>query len=108
MRTASVRSPPWITMASLLKELEKLGGGLFITHKGGASRLCEDEMWLAFEEPVIVWVHGPAFSNSEIERLVEIAKKLPYIQRFRFTDTSIKQESLSKLRQHWPGVPIEY
>lgn len=97
-----------VTMPTLIEELERLGGGVFFTHKGIASRLSEAEMWLAFEEPVMVWVQGQTFTNSEIEQLVKIAKKIPHIQRFRFTGTAITEKSLSALRQNWPGVPIEY
>ena len=95
-------------MPSLIEELEKLGGGVFFTHKGNACKLSEAEMWLAFEEPVMVWVRGEAFKNCDIDRLVEIAKQFPQIQGFRFTGTSISEKSFLTLRQHWPGVPIEY
>lgn len=53
-------------MSSALQDLEKFGGGVFLTRNGIDSRVTEAELWRAFEEPVVVWVHGEVFQRFRI------------------------------------------
>jgi hypothetical protein len=94
-------------MASLIEQLESFGGGVFVTHLGHDSRVTEAELWRAFEEPVVVWVHGKSFDDSGLERLVELARKFPHIRRFRFTSTGVTADGVRKLYEFWPDIPIE-
>jgi hypothetical protein len=94
-------------MSPVLQELESLGGGVFLTRGGVDSRVMESELWRAFEEPVVVWVHGEAFDDSRLKRLVPIARRFPHIRRFRFTSTRVTSEGVRKLYEFWPDIPIE-
>jgi hypothetical protein len=62
-------------MPSMLHELRSFGAGVFLTDRGVDSRVTESDLWRAFEQPVIVWVHGEAFDDSYLERLVPIARQ---------------------------------
>jgi hypothetical protein len=94
-------------MLSVLQELEKFGGGVFLTHRGTDSRVTEAELWRAFEEPVVVWVHGESFDDSALDRLVPIARRFPQIQRFRFTSTRVTRDGARRLYEFWPNIAIE-
>jgi hypothetical protein len=94
-------------MASVIKDLESFGAGIFVTHQGVDTRLSESDLWRAFEEPVIVWSHEKSFDDLDVERLIEILKKLPRIQGFRFTSAKISAENVRRLRDFWPEVSIE-
>ena len=94
-------------MSSILQQLESLGGGVFLTHRGVDSRVTEPELWRAFEEPIIVWVHGETFDDSCMERLVRIAQRFPHIRRFRFTSTRATQDGVRRLYEFWPEIPID-
>ena len=87
--------------------MESFGGGVFLTHQGVDSRVMESEVWRAFEEPVVVWVHGEAFDDSGLERLVSIARQFPHIRRFRFTSTRVTPEGVRRLYEFCPDVPID-
>ena len=94
-------------MPSLIQNLEGIGGGVFVTKQGTDIRLGESDFWRAFEEPVIVWVHGKAINDAELEQLIEISKRFPKLQSFRFTNTQIPKYSVERLRELWPGIRIE-
>jgi hypothetical protein len=94
-------------MSSVLQELESFGGGVFLTHQGIDSRVTESDLWRAFEQPVIVWVHGETFDDLALERLVPVARRFPHIQRFRFTSTRVTKDGVRRLYEFWPDIPIE-
>jgi hypothetical protein len=94
-------------MASLIQELQSLGGGVFLTDHGIDSRVTEAELWRAFEQPVVIWMHGSSFDDSGLERLVAIAGKFPHIRRFRFTNTHLTPDGVRRLGELRPGIPIE-
>jgi hypothetical protein len=92
---------------SVTEELESFGGGIFATHLGIESRLTEAELWRAFEEPIVVWIHGERFDDSKLERLAELARKFPNIRRFRFTSTRLTTQGAKWLGQLYSDIPIE-
>ena len=94
-------------MTSLLQDLESFGGGVFLTRRGIESRVTEATLWSAFEKPVVVWVHGPAFDDTCMARLIELARRFPHIRRFRFTSTRVTPEAVTGLYELWPDIPIE-
>jgi hypothetical protein len=61
-------------VSSVIAELEGIGGGVFLTRRGVESRIAVPELWRAFEQPGLVWVHGEQFDDSGVEGLVAIAK----------------------------------
>jgi hypothetical protein len=92
---------------SVIQELESFGGGVFATNLGIESRLTEAELWRAFEEPVVIWIHGNLFDDSKLERLVELARKFPNVRRFRFTSTRFTIQGARRLGEFWPNIPID-
>ena len=94
-------------MTSLLQDLESFGGGVFLTRRGVDSRVTEATIWRAFEEPVLLWVHGEVFDDSGLGRLIEIARRFPHIRRFRFTSTRVTPEGVQRLYEVWPDIPID-
>jgi hypothetical protein len=94
-------------MSSVIHELESLGGGVFLTRQGVDSRVAESELWRAFEQPVVIWVHGDQFDDTDLERLVRVARRFPHIRRFRFTSTRVTPDGVRKLYEFWPDIPIE-
>ena len=94
-------------MTSLLQDLESIGGGVFLTHRGVDSRVTEASLWRAFEEPVVLWVHGESFDDSGLGRLIKIARKFPHIRRFRFTSTRVTPEGVQRLYEVWPDIPVD-
>jgi hypothetical protein len=94
-------------MKSPLQDLEGFGGGVFLTRRGIESRVTEATLWSAFKKPVVVWVHGGAFGDSEVDRLIEIARMFPHIRRFRFTSTRVTPEAVRRLYEVWPDIPVE-
>ena len=91
----------------MIEELESFGGGVFLTHQGVDSRVTEAELWKAFEQPVLIWVHGDSFDDSGLERLVAAARRFPHIRRFRFTSTRVTSLGARRLYEFWPDIPIE-
>ena len=94
-------------MNAAIQELESLGAGVFLTGHGIDSRVTEAEVWKAFEQPVLIWVHGESFGDSDLERLVIAARKFPHIRRFRFTNTRTTLLGVRRLYEFWPDIPIE-
>ena len=94
-------------MLSVIQELESFGGGVFLTHQGVDSRVTESDLWRAFEQPVVIWVHGAQFDDSTLERLVGVARRFPHIRRFRFTSTRVTPDGVRRLYEHWPDIPID-
>ena len=94
-------------MSSLIQKLEGLGGGVFLTEQGVDSRVTEANLWRAFKEPVVIWVHGESFDDSCLDLFVEIASKFPHIRHFRFTSTRVTSNTIARLGVFWPGVPVE-
>jgi hypothetical protein len=97
--------PP--SMSSTIQDLENLGAGVFLTDKGIDSRVTEADLWRAFEEPVVIWVHGASFDDSRLERLITASRRFPHIRRFRFTSTGLTPTGVRHLYEIWPSVPIE-
>ena len=94
-------------MPSLIQDLERVGGGVFVTKQGVDTRLGESDIWRAFEEPVIVWVHGKSITDTELEQLIEISKRFPKLHSFRFTNTQTQKFSVERLQELWPGIRVE-
>ena len=94
-------------MSSVIQELESFGGGVFSTYQGVDSRLKESELWRAFEQPVLIWVHGPQFDDCGLDRLIGLVRKFPHIQRFRFTSTRVTRDGVRRLYEYWPDIPID-
>lgn len=94
-------------VSSVIAEPEGIGGGVFRTHRGVESRIAVSELWRAFEQPVLVWVHGERFDDSGVEGLVAIAKAFPHLRRFRFTSTRVTADGVRRLREFWPDIPID-
>lgn len=94
-------------MKSPLQELESLGGGIFLTRRGIESRVTEATLWSAFKKPVVVWVHGESFGDSEVDKLIEIARMFPHIRRFRLTSTRVTPDAVRRVCEVWPDIPVE-
>jgi hypothetical protein len=94
-------------VSSVIAELEGIGGGVFLTRRGVESRIAVPELWRAFEQPVLVWVHGEQFDDSGVEGLVAIAKRFPHLRRFRLTSTRVTADGVRRLREFWPDIPID-
>ena len=94
-------------MTSLLQDLEIFGVGVFLTRRGVDSRVTETTLWRAFEEPVVLWMHGDSFDDSGLGRLIEIARRFPHIRRFRFTSTRVTPEGVQRLYEVWPDIPVD-
>jgi hypothetical protein len=94
-------------MPTFLDELRSMGAGVFLSARGIDSRVEEQDLWRAFEQPVILWAHGRDFDVPDADRLIELVRKIPHIQRFRFTSGVISRLAVSRLRETWPEVPID-
>lgn len=94
-------------MPSLIQNLEGIGGGVFVTKQGVDTRLSESDFWRAFEEPVIIWVHGKSINDAELEQLIDVSKRFPKLQSFRFTNTKISKNSVERLLKLLPSIRIE-
>jgi hypothetical protein len=94
-------------MTSPLQDLERIGGGVFLTRRGIESRLTGATLWSAFKRPIVIWMHGESFDDSGMDQLIEIARRFPRIRRFRFTNTRVTQAAVRRLHEFWPDTPIE-
>jgi hypothetical protein len=94
-------------MSSVIQELESFGGGVFLTRQGVDSRVTESDLWRAFQQPVVIWVHGTQFDDAGLESLVGVARRFPHIRRFRFTSTRVTRDGVRRLYEYWPDIPIE-
>jgi len=94
-------------MSSVIQDAERLGAGIFVTARGIDMRLAEADLWRAFEEPVLIWAHGPDCNDASLEQLIALIQKIPDIQRFRLTSTAVTQRGIQRIRDFWPEIPIE-
>jgi hypothetical protein len=94
-------------MPSLIQDLEQFGTGVYVTARGVDTRLGEADLWRAFEEPIVIWVHGEICDDAGLERLLELFRKFPHIQRFRFTSSRVTRSGVHKIYEIWPDITVE-
>ena len=94
-------------MPSLIQDLEPFGVGIFATKQGVDSRLGEADLWRAFEQPVIIWAHGERCDDTSLDRWLELVRKLPHIERFRFTSTKVTRSGAQKIYEIWPDISVD-
>src|ERR1700722_4130416 len=95
-------------MPSFIQRLKQLGAGVFITNRGVDSRLGDADFWRAFEEPVIVWIHGGNIDIDRMSKVLRLTQKLPNIKRFRFTGGAIDPGVINQIRKKWPDLRMEF
>jgi hypothetical protein len=92
---------------SLIQDLAKLGAGVFVTARGVDTRLGDADFWRAYEEPVIIWAHGETCDDDGLERVLELVRKIPHIQRFRFTSSRVTRSGVRKIYEIWPDISVD-
>jgi hypothetical protein len=89
------------------RQIENLGAGVFIRERNSESRLQEKDFHRAFEEPVIIWIAPGEFREEKMDALLDLAKKLHAVQRFRFPNVSVPERVLIRIRSEFPKAAIE-
>jgi hypothetical protein len=94
-------------MPSFVQDLERFGAGVFVTARGVDTRLGEADLWRAFEEPVIIWVHGEICDDAGLERVLELVRKIPHIRGFRFTSSRVTRSGVQRIYEIWPDISVD-
>jgi hypothetical protein len=89
------------------QQIEALGAGVFIRNRNSEARLQEENFYRAFGEPVVVWIAPGEFREEKMDALLDAAKKLHAVQRFRFPNVSVSERVLVRIRSEFPNAAIE-
>jgi hypothetical protein len=89
------------------QQIEALGAGVFIRERNSESRLEEKDFHRAFSEPVIIWIAPGEFQEERLDVLLQAAKKLHAVQRFRFPNVAVPERIILRIRSEFPDAIVE-